>query len=102
MITKIGFYIKIEVKSSLIFFACILSITITALKIRDILMYFSVPFILYMVCRLISNFTVYKALFALIAVLIVGGVVLIVKGVVSLVNRVVLLVNRVVSSVSIK
>ena len=102
MITRIGFYIKIEVRSSLIFFACILSITVTALKIRDILTYFSVPFILYIVCRPISSFTAYKALFALIAVLIVRGVVLTVKKVVLLVSGVVLLVNRVVSSVSIK
>ena len=46
-----------------------------------------------MVCRPISSFTVYKALFALIAVLTVKGVVLIVKGVVSLVGRIVLLVS---------
>ena len=71
---------------SLIFFICILSITITALKIRDILMYFLVPFILYIIYRLISSFTVYKVLFALIAVLTVKGVVL-------TVNRVVLLVS---------
>ena len=102
MITRIGFYIKIEVKSSLIFFTCILSITITAPKIRDILTYFSVPFILYVVYRPISSFTVYKALFALIAVLTVGEVVLIVKGVVLLVSRIISSVNRVVSSVSIK
>ena len=95
MITKIGFYIKIEVKNSLIFFACIFSITITALKIRDILIYFLVPFILYIIYRLISSFTVYKALFALIAVLTVRGVVL-------LVNKVVLSVNGVVLLVSIK
>ena len=95
MITKIGFYIKIKVKSSLIFFACILSITITALKIRDILIYFLVPFILYVVCRLVFRFTVYKALFALIAVLIV-------RGVVSTVRGVVLSISRVVLSVSIK
>ena len=93
--TKIVFYIKIKVRSSLIFFACILNITITTLKIRDILMYFSVPFILYMVYRLIFSFTAYKALFALIAVLTVGGVVLTVK-------EVVLLISGVVSSVSIK
>ena len=86
MITKIGFYIKIEVRSSLIFFACIFSITVTALKIRDVLMYFSVPFILCVVYRLISSFTVYKALFALITVLTVRGVVLIVSRVVSLVG----------------
>ena len=102
MITKIGFYIKIEIRSSLIFFACILSITITALKIRDILIYFLVPFILYMVCKLISSFTVYKALFALIAVLTVGGVVSTVKGVVLLVNRVVSLVGKVVLLIGIK
>ena len=102
MITKIKFYIKIKVKSSLIFFTCILSITITALKIRDILIYFSVPFILCMVYRPISSFIIYKVLFALIAVLIVRGVVLTVKGVVLLVSRVVLLVSRVVSSVGIK
>ena len=88
MITRIGFYIKIEVKSSLIFFTCTLSITVTALKIRDVLMYFSVPFILYVICRLTSSFTAYKALFALIAVLIVGGVVS--------------TVSRVISSVSVK
>ena len=88
MITKIGFYIKIEIKSSLIFFVCIFSITITALKIRDILIYFLVPFIFYTVYRLISSFTVYKALFAFITVLIV--------------KRVVLIVNKVVSLVSIK
>jgi hypothetical protein len=78
------FYIKIEVRSSLIFFTCIiiLSITVTALKIGDILMYFSLPFILYMVCRLISRFTAYKALFALIAVSMIRGVVSLVRGVV--------------------
>ena len=86
MITRIGFYIKIKVKNSLIFFTYIFSITITALKIRDILIYFLVPFILYIVYRLISSFTVYKALFALIAVLTVRGVVLLVKGVVLLVS----------------
>ena len=84
--TGIVFYIKIKVRSSLIFFACILNITITALKIRDVLIYFSVPFILYVVYRLISSFTVYKVLFALIAVLIVGGVV-------SSVNKIVLLIG---------
>ena len=79
MITRIGFYIKIEVKNSLIFFIYILSITITALKIRDILIYFSVPFILYIVYRLISSFTIYKVLFTLITVLIVKGVVLLIS-----------------------
>ena len=102
MITKIGFYIKIKVRSFLIFFACILSITIAALKIRDILMYFSVPFILCVICRLTSSFTAYKALFALIAVLMVRGVVLTVRGVVLLVSRVVLSVGKIVSLVSIK
>ena len=92
--TRIVFYIKIEVRSSLIFFAIvILGIAIAALKIRYILTYFPVPFILYMVCRPISSFTAYKALFALIAVLMVRGVVLIVRGVVSSVGRVVLLVS---------
>ena len=91
--TGIVFYIKIKVRSSLIFFACILNITITALKIRDVLIYFSVPFILYVVYRLISSFTVYKVLFALIAVLTVKGVVLTVKGVVLTVGRVVSLIS---------
>ena len=93
MITRIGFYIKIEIKSSLIFFTCILSITVTALKIRDVLIYFLVPFILYIICRLISSFTAYKALFALIAVLTVRGVVLMVGGVVLSVGGMVLLVS---------
>ena len=39
-----------------------------------------------MVYRLISSFTAYKALFALIAVLTVRGVVLSVRGVILLVN----------------
>ena len=77
--TKIVIYIKIEVKSSLIFFACIFSITVTALKIKDILMYFLVPFIFWVVYKLIFSFTVYKALFTLIAVLTVKGVVLLVS-----------------------
>ena len=76
---KIVFYIKIEVKNSLIFFTCILSITIAALKIRDVLIYFLVPFILYIVCRLISSFTIYKVLFALIAVLTVKEVALLIS-----------------------
>jgi len=78
VITRIGFYIKVEVRGSLI-----LSITITTLKIGDILTYSPVPFILYMVCRPISRSAVYKALFTLIAVLTVRGVVLLVRGVVS-------------------
>jgi len=93
VITGIGFYIKIEVKSSKLrckgtplVVVIILSIVVTALKIGDILTYSSVPFILYMVCRLISRFTIYKALFALTAVLMVRGVILLVKGVVLLVS----------------
>ena len=78
MITRIGFYIKVEVRGSLI-----LSIAITTLKIGDILTYFLVPFILYMVCRPTSRSVAYKALFTLIAVLTVRGVVLSVRGVVS-------------------
>jgi len=42
-----------------------------------------------MVRRLISRFTVYKALFALIAVLTIRGVMLLVRGVASLVRGVV-------------
>ena len=83
MIAKIGFYIKIKVKSSLIFFTTIiLSIAVAALKIRYILTYFSVPFILCIIYRPISRFTIYKVLFALIAVLIIRGVILLVKGVI--------------------
>ena len=89
MITRIGFYIKIKVKNpklcykSIFLVIIIFSITIAALKISNILIYPPVPFILYMVCRLISKFTVYKALFALIAVLTVGGLILLVKKAVS-------------------
>ena len=61
----------------------IVILNIAALKIRDILMYFLVPFILCVVCRPASRFTTYKTLFALIAVLTVRGVVLSVRGVVS-------------------
>ena len=101
MIARTGFYIKIEVRSSLIFFTIvILSIAVAALKIRYILIYFSVPFVLYIICRLISRFTIYKALFALIAVLMVRGVVSTVKGVVLLISRVVLSVNKVVLLIS--
>ena len=64
----------------------VVSIAVTALKIGDILTYFSVPFVLYMVYRPISRFAAYKALFALIAVLTVGGVVSSVGGVVSSVS----------------
>ena len=87
MIAKIGFYIKVKVKSSLIFFTIIiLSIAVAALKIRYILIYFSVPFILYIIHKPTSRFTTYKALFAFIAVLTI-------RGVMSLVKRVVLLVS---------
>ena len=61
----------------------VISIAVTALKIGDILTYSLVPFFLYIVCRLIFRFTAYKALFALIAVLIIRGVMLLVRGVVS-------------------
>jgi hypothetical protein len=57
----------------------VVGIAVTALKIGDILTYSSVPFVLYIVYRLISRFTAYKALFALIAVLMVRGVVLLVS-----------------------
>ena len=74
----------------------IIGIAVTALKIRDILMYSLVPFVFCIVYRLISRFAVYKALFALITVLTVRGVaVLTVKEVA------VLIIKRVVSSVSI-
>ena len=64
----------------------IVGIAVTALKIGDILTYSSVPFVLYIVYRLISRFTAYKALFALIAVLAVRGVISLVRGVVSSVS----------------
>ena len=87
MIARTGFYIKIEVRSSLIFFTIvILSIAVAALKIRYILTYFSVPFVLCVIYRPISRFTTYKALFALIAVLTIRGVMLSVRGVVLLVS----------------
>ena len=87
MIAKTGFYIKIEVKSSLIFVTIIiLSITVAALKIRYILIYLSVPFIIYIIHRLISRFTTYKALFAFIAVLIIRKVMSLIKGVILLVS----------------
>ena len=92
MITKIWFYIKIEVKSpkfrykGIPLVIVILNITVAALKIGDILIYSPVPFILYMVCKPTSRFTAYKALFALIAVLMVRGLVSSVKEVVLLVS----------------
>ena len=64
---------KLRYKGVPLVIIVVLSIAVAALKIRDILMYFLVPFILYIVCRLISRFTVYKTLFALIAVLTVKG-----------------------------
>ena len=106
MITKTGFYVKVKIKNSkfhckgiplvIIVVVIIISIAVTALKIGDILTYSLVFFILYIVHRLISRFTIYKVLFALIAVLTVRGVaVLTVKRVT------VLIIKRVVSSVSI-
>jgi hypothetical protein len=84
VIARTGFYIKIEVRSSLIFFTIvILSIAVAALKIRYILTYFSVPFVLCVIRRPISRFTVYKALFAFVAVLTIRGVISSVRGVVS-------------------
>ena len=64
----------------------VVGIAVAALKIGDILTYSLVPFILYMVYRLISRFIAYKALFALIAVLTVRGVISLVRGVVSSVS----------------
>ena len=64
----------------------VVSIAVTALKIGDVLIYSLVPFFLYIVHRLISRFTVYKALFALIVVLMIRGVILLVRGVVLLVG----------------
>ena len=92
MITKIGFYIKIEVRSPKLHYKgiplviIILSITVAALKIGNILIYPPIPFILYIVCRPTSRFTTYKALFALITVLTVKGLVLLVKKAVLLVS----------------
>ena len=63
----------------------VVSITVAALKIGDILTYSLVPFFLYIVYRLISRFTTYKALFTLITVLTIRGVILLVRGVVLLV-----------------
>jgi hypothetical protein len=70
----------------LVIIVVIIVVAVTALKIGDILTYSSVPFVLYIVYRLISRFTIYKALFTLIAVLIVRGVILLVRRVVSLVS----------------
>jgi hypothetical protein len=66
----------------LVIVVVIISIAVTTLKIGDVLMYSLVPFFLYIVRRLISRFTAYKALFTLIAVLIIRGVILLVRGVV--------------------
>ena len=85
MIARTGFYIKVEVRGIPLIIV-VVSIAVAALKIGDVLTYSLVPFFLYMVCRPISSFTAYKALFALIAVLTVRGVVLLVRGVVSSVN----------------
>ena len=100
MITRTGFYIKVEVKSSkprckgiplvIIIVIIIIGIPIAALKIGDILTYSSVPFVLYMVRKLISSFAIYKALFTLIAVLTVKEVaVLTVRGVAVLIISIV-------------
>ena len=84
MIIRAGFYVEVEVRSSkprckgiplVIVVIVIISIAVAALKVGDVLAYFLVPFILCMVRRLISRFTVYKALFALITVLTIRGVV---------------------------
>ena len=64
----------------------VVSIAVAALKIGDVLTYSLVPFFLYIVYRLISRFTAYKALFALITVLIIRGVISSVRGVVSSVS----------------
>jgi len=83
VIARTGFYIKVEVRSSKgipLVIVVVISIAVTALKIRDILTYSLVPFFLYIVRRLISRFTAYKALFALIAVLTIRGVMLLVRG----------------------
>ena len=88
MITRAGFYVKVEVRSSkprykgiplVIIVVVVIGIAVAALKVGDVLAYSLVPFILYMVRRLISRFTVYKALFALIAVLMIREVVLLVS-----------------------
>ena len=83
MIARTGFYIKVKVRSfklrrkgTPLVVVVILSIVGTALKIGDILTYFSVPFFLYMVRRPTSRLTIYKALFALITVLTIRGVIL--------------------------
>jgi len=88
VITRAGFYVKVEVRSSkprykgiplVIIVVVVIGIAVAALKVGDVLAYSLVPFILYMVRRLISRFTVYKALFALIAVLMIREVVLLVS-----------------------
>jgi len=66
---------KLRYKGIPLVIIVILGIAVAALKIGDILTYSSVPFILYVVCRLTSRFAAYKALFALVAVLTVKGVV---------------------------
>jgi hypothetical protein len=93
VIARTGFYIEVKVRSSKprykgipLVIVVVVSIAVAALKIRDVLTYPLVPFFLYIVYRPISRFTAYKALFALIAVLIIRGVILLVRGVVSLVG----------------
>jgi len=88
VITRAGFYIKVEVRSSkprykgiplVIVVVVIIGIAVAALKVGDILAYSLVPFVLCIVYRPTSRFTAYKALFALIAVLTIRGVVLLVS-----------------------
>ena len=89
MIARTGFYIEVEVRSSKprckgipLVIVVVISIAVAALKIGDVLTYSLVPFFLYIVYRLISRFTAYKALFALITVLTIRGVILLIRGVV--------------------
>jgi hypothetical protein len=67
VIARIGFYIKIEVRSLLII---VILFTVIALKIRDVLTYPLVLLILCVVCRPTSGFAAYKAPFALVAILV--------------------------------
>ncbi len=77
---------KLRYKGIPLVIIIILSVAVAALKIGDILTYSLVPFILCVVCRPISRFAAYKALFALVAVLTVKGVILLVRGVILLVS----------------
>ena len=86
VIARTGFYIKVEVRGIPLVIVVVINITIAAFKIGDILIYSLVPFFLCMVYKLIFRFTVYKALFALITVLMIRGVILLVRGVILLVS----------------